>query len=110
MKNIILFFTLAIALFAGFAVAHPNHDAPKTIDRQQAINMATHYMQRQVKYGNIDAIWNKIEATDAVFGRRDSRLGWIVSFNDPEQIDQHKKTFSCISFQHWLLALIRLQD
>ena len=110
MKNIIQFFALSIAVFAGSVSAHPSHDELQTIDRQQAITTATHYMQRQVKNGKIDASWDEIETTDAVFGRRDSRLGWIISFNDPEQIDQHKKTFSCISFQHWLLALIRLQD
>ena len=86
-------FVLTIVLLAGMANAHPDHDEVQTIDRQQAVTMATYFMQRMVKNGKLDESWESIEASDSTFGRRDSRMGWVISFNDPEQTDKDKQTF-----------------
>ena len=93
MKLFLQSIVLTIGLFAGMANSHPSHDEPQTIDRQQAVTMATYFMQRQVKTGKLGESWESTEAADSTFGRRDSRMGWIVSFNNPEQTDKDKQTF-----------------
>ena len=93
MKNLIQLLSVILVLLAGSVYAHSDHDKkPQTVSKEQAITTATYQVQHLVKNGQLDKSWEAIQASSAVFERRESRFNWIVSFNKPNQAEKNTKT------------------
>lgn len=94
MKNFFKLLSLTLILMTGWANAHVNHDQkPQTINKARAIEVATYQVQKLVINGQLDKSWQGAEVTDTVFGA-ESRSDWVVSFNNPYEVDENKKILS----------------
>jgi len=95
MKNIIQLTLLSLVFFSALTYAHSEgHDKPQTIQKEQAIKTADYHVKRLIEKGEIDKSWEMIRASSAVLERRESKMNWIVTFNNPEEADENKKTLS----------------
>jgi len=95
MKNIIQLILLAFVFFSALINAHSaGHDKPQTIYEEQAITTASQHVKRLIEKGEIDKSWEMIKASNAVLERKESRMNWVVTFNNPKEADENKKSLS----------------
>jgi len=105
MKSLIKITLLSFTFFMAIANAHPNgHDKPQTIYEEQALTIASYRVKKLVENSVLEKSWATIKASSAVLKRRGAKMNWIISFDDPKQMEDKQKLFIFLSHTGYYLS------
>lgn len=84
--------TMALSVTSAYAGSGHSHAPATSVTSEQALEIASNAVANLLQKGKIDVSWTGVKPTEAKTKKLQHNQEWVVTFDNPKEADQKKKT------------------